>query len=158
MINHTANASRRLAVGLALLICETGLLMASSANAAEVPGTLAALGVTVPQSAFIDDPNQGKDPFFPESKRRLPKPKADPKPTAIVASPKDLMLKGISGPPNRRFALINNLPFIAGEEGQVKTPNGPMRIRCLEVLDNAVVIMIDNDGVRRELRLRDGSQ
>ena len=78
-------------------------------------------------------------------------------PTNQIAAPivADLRLNGISGPPDHRLAIINNKTFDAGEEAEVNTNAGRLRIRCIEIQPDAVIIQIG--GERRVLRLRPGS-
>ena len=97
-------------------------------------------------------PQEGRDPFFPNSPRLFAN--STPKlatPTA-VAPVAELVLKGISGPIHQRLAIINNRTFSAGETADVRTPNGMVRVRCLEIRDDSVVIQVS--GERRELHLR----
>jgi|WetSurMetagenome_2_1015567.scaffolds.fasta_scaffold101340_1 thioredoxin-related protein len=67
-----------------------------------------------------------------------------------------LTLKGISGPANRRMALINNQTLGAGEAGRVKLGEGEVQVRCLEIRDKSVVVLVEGETERRELRLRIG--
>jgi hypothetical protein len=60
-----------------------------------------------------------------------------------------LVLKGISGPPDHRLAIINNHTFGVGDEANLVTPQGPIHIRCLEVKASSVVI--ESGGQRHEL-------
>jgi hypothetical protein len=109
------------------------------------------------QSVFLSSPKgpqDGVDPFFPKSKRPyfgtpvpIPTPTM-PEPAPVV----DLKLKAISGLPEHRLALINNHTFEAGEEGEIATTAGRMRIRCLEITQESAVVQVGSE--RRELRLR----
>lgn len=106
------------------------------------------------KSVFEDDLKSGKDPFFPKSMRRGEK---TPAPNAKVVAPViQLSLKGISGPANRRFALINNQPLAAGEEGYVRVPGGQVKVRCWEIREDSVVVSVEGDAEKKELRLRQG--
>ena len=67
----------------------------------------------------------------------------------------ELKLKGISGTLARRLAIINNRTFEANEEGAVSTASGPVRIRCLEIRADSVLVQIG--GEQRILQLRPGS-
>jgi hypothetical protein len=62
-------------------------------------------------------------------------------------------LRGITGVGDQRFALINNLTFAKGEEGDVKVKNGKIKIRVLEVKERSVVIQIDGRTDQKELIL-----
>lgn len=111
--------------------------------------------VELPKSVFVlpANPDEGRDPFFPNSTR----PYATSTPAAPArpaAAPVSLVLKGFSGPVDRRLAIINNRTFEAGEEGDVVFPGGRIKVRCVEIRDESVVI--EMGGERRELRLRRG--
>ena len=114
--------------------------------------------VEVPRSAFVDDAKVGRDPFFPRSGRRMasaPAPAAPSSPQAPVqASFSQFKLRGISGTTSKRIALINNRTFEAGEEGEVKTADGKSRLRCVEVKDNSVIVVVGANQ-RHELFLGD---
>jgi len=112
--------------------------------------------VVVPQAKFIQPqtPHEGKDPFFPRSiypyQGLAPVvTNTNPGPVAVVA---DLKLKGISGLPPHRLAVINNHTFEAGEEAEVITTNGRMSIRCLEISENSAVVQVGPE--RRVLRMK----
>lgn len=150
-----------------LAIVGAALLTARLAVAAEVPtdpatrsGDGAAnslLAVEVPLAVFDNIPTQGKDPFFPSSTRRAPVIKAviPLTPTTSANTGSQLTLRGISGPPAKRIALINNLTFVAGEEGKVRVPTGLLKVRVIEVKDSSATIQIEGENSLRELRLRD---
>jgi hypothetical protein len=115
-----------------------------------------ASGTNVPQSVFLMPKArpEGVDPFFPRSNRPyygtpLPLVATNPEPVAVAV---DLRLKAISGLPEHRLALINNHTFEAGEEGEVVTTTGRMRIRCLEITQDSAVVQVGSE--RRELHLR----
>ena len=119
--------------------------------------------VVFPKSVFIDDPN-GKDPFFPNRQRGgAPKPVVD---TALKEPNwKALQLRGITGNGDKRVALINNLTFAKGEEGEVKippgktvpggkiVPGGKLRVKVLEIKEKSVIISIEGLPDEKELLL-----
>jgi hypothetical protein len=95
-------------------------------------------------------PKEGCDPFFPGSMR--------PYATAVVASAQSsdltaLRLNGISGMPNHRLAIINDVTFGVGDEAEVRTAQGRIRIHCVGITENTVVI--ESDGQRQELHYED---
>jgi hypothetical protein len=101
----------------------------------------------IPRSVFTvpANPKEGRNPFFPSegtegSKRPSPDSRA-------------IVLKGLSGKPTERLAMINNRTFAEGEEGEVSTPSGKVKIRCVEIKTDSVVIEVG--GERRELRMSD---
>jgi len=120
---------------------------ASNAAPAEPP---------VPQSVFVipHAPPEGKDPFFPHSIRVYGSLAARPSQPAAVA---ELRLNGFSGPPDHRLAIINYRTFETSEEAEVNTSAGRVRIRCLEIKAESVVVQFVIGGERRELRMRQGA-
>ena len=109
-----------------------------------------------PKSVFINPASAqgGKDPFFPQSTRLHKAPDATA-PTNLPPVVVELELKGISGAANRPLAIINNRTFEANEENVVSTPSGPVRVRCLEIKTDSV--LVQTGGEQRILRLRRGS-
>jgi hypothetical protein len=111
----------------------------------------------IPLSVFVipKAPQEGRDPFYPKSMR----PYAQIGP--IVSSPTnspaplnvDLKFKGRSGTADHPLAIVNNHTFEPGEEAEVLASGNRVRIRCLEIRSDSVIIQIPG-GERRELRLR----
>jgi len=103
------------------------------------------------KSSFIDDPNFGKDPFFPKSERRRAHTAVATNAFVEVSIP-DLVLKGISGTRDRRLALINNYTIAVGEMIDMKIGTQIVPVRCLEIRDKAITIEVR--GQTRDLRFR----
>lgn len=108
---------------------------------------------SVPQSVFLM-PQPGmnlRDPFYPNTTRfappALPVPVVRAEPTVS-----DLSLKAVSGTAERPLAMINNQTLAVGEEAEVATIHGRIRVRLLSVDGLKVTIAVG--GVTRELRLR----
>jgi hypothetical protein len=92
------------------------------------------------------NPAEGRDPFFPTSTR--------PYEAAVAASVQGsdftlFILKGISGPPDHRLAIVNNRTLAAGEEADIVTRQGRIHLRCVEIRTNSVVI--ESGGQSHEL-------
>jgi len=122
--------------------------VATNATVVEMPSV---------QSVFVmpTKPDEGKDPFFPRSMRpygSVPVIKTN-QPVVVQV---DLQLKAISGPPEHHLAMVNNRTFDSGEEGDVTTAAGRVRIRCVEIRADSVLIQILSSGEQRVLRLRSG--
>jgi hypothetical protein len=66
---------------------------------------------------------------------------------------RNLKLKGISGPPNRRLALINNQTFQTGDELPVKVAARTVSVRCQAITEASVVISVAGLDGTRELKL-----
>jgi len=135
------------------------LLWRAVASPNAQPQSTNAIATNAPaQSVFVSNPKgpqDGVDPFFPRSKRPYfgtPVPIVAPTNPEPVQVAVDLKLKAISGLPEHRLALINNHTFEAGEEGEIATTTGRMRIRCLEITQDSAVVQVGSE--RRELRLR----
>jgi len=102
------------------------------------------------KSNFTDDSKFGKDPFFPNSKRRGVVETVNP--NTPLADVRDLVLKGISGGKDRRLALINNRTVENGEELEFKIGNRTLKVHCVEIREKSVVIRVD--GQSKEIFLR----
>jgi hypothetical protein len=105
--------------------------------------------VEIPRSVFTipADPEEGRDPFFPNSNRLSG---ARTMKLAPASADVPLVLNGLSGPREHRLAIINNHTFAEGEEAEVNTPSGRVRVRCIEIKGETVVVEVA--GARRELR------
>jgi hypothetical protein len=103
------------------------------------------------RSVFVlpANPKEGRDPFFPASTR--PYEDAASK-NPVAGDLTALVLKGFSGTPDHRLAVINNHTFGVGDEGDVLTPHSRIHIRCVEIKTNSVVIK--SGGQRHELSYR----
>jgi len=103
----------------------------------------------IPLSQFVmpANPKAGRDPFFPSSMH----PYAIKSAAKAVVAEVTLTLNGITP---GKFVMINGRTFSEGEEGDIKTAAGPRRVRCLKIKEDSAII--EMDGGRRELRLRQG--
>lgn len=66
----------------------------------------------------------------------------------------DLVLKGISGTKQKRFAMINNQTLGAGEVVTVRVSGKAVQIRCEEIHDQSVVVSWNRGQERRVLKFR----
>jgi hypothetical protein len=85
---------------------------------------------------------EGRDPFFPTSSR--------PYATAVVPGGANtstdlssLVMQGILGVPPHRLVIINNVTLGVGDEVEVRTSQGRIRFRCIEINGNSVVIEVN---------------
>ena len=92
---------------------------------------------------------EGHDPFYPKSTRFIAKPTPEP-----AVGPVVLELKGISGTPERPLAIINNRTFAIGEEQDVTTAQGKVKVRCLNIEGMKVRVMAQ--GQTQDLLCRTG--
>ncbi|MCF7669718.1 MAG: hypothetical protein K9N48_08090 [Verrucomicrobia bacterium] len=113
------------------------------------------MNVEFPKSVFVDDFRKGADPFFPNSVRRLPASEkaADtekPKPPPSTA----LKLRGIfmvEGEPAR--ALINDKIVTIGFEGNVRTEEGELHIKCSDIRESSIVLEVEGESIPVELSI-----
>ena len=63
----------------------------------------------------------------------------------------DIVLKSISGTPDRRFALINNQTLGKGETGRIKAGQKTVTVKCLEIKEKSVVVQIEGIEQPREI-------
>jgi hypothetical protein len=73
---------------------------------------------------------------------------------APATAPESLVLKGISGSAQRRFALINDSTFEALEKGKVRVGKTNVTVRCLEIRGASVVVQVEGSDEKKELFLR----
>jgi hypothetical protein len=108
----------------------------------------------VPKSTFgiPAKPQDGQDPFFPASDRLYAVKSAPVKQAPSTPGPA-LMCNGIAGTQDRRLAMINSKTVAEGEDVMVTTSAGRVRVHCLEIKANAVIIEVA--GERRELLFQD---
>ena len=74
-------------------------------------------------------------------------------PTAPVRLYSDLTLKAITGTKGRRFALLNNQTFAAGDTAKVKLENREVKVHCVEVREKSVVVAVEGQQGQREISL-----
>ena len=112
------------------------------------------------RSVFIDNPHEGKDPFFPDSKRRIGGQVISnvPDETGPVEQTLDalwdmLALKGISHAANRRLAMVNRYTLAEGEQREIKLAGQPIWVRCVTIKERSAIIRMK--GQTKELFLRE---
>jgi hypothetical protein len=74
-------------------------------------------------------------------------------PVAPRAPVTNLVLKGLSGSAARRFALINDGTFMAGEQGKVRLGDSNVVVKCLEIRNDAVVVQVQGEAEPRTLQI-----
>ena len=109
--------------------------------------------LTLIRSVFVAPApgGEGVDPFFPHLTPRAGSAPAEAAPPVVADVAAQLRLKGISGRAGHRLAIINAATLAEGEEAEVKTDAGPVRLRCLQIHNDRVSIQIGKE--RRELKL-----
>jgi len=109
----------------------------------------------VPLSVFDISAKPTKDPFFPLSTRQ-PFPQIQTNAPAFSAS--CLTLKGTSGAANNRLAIINNRTMAVGEESEVTTSSGKVRVHLMDIKESSVVVRIAGQSEPMEVFLRKSAQ
>jgi hypothetical protein len=133
-----------------LLLFISILLPRSRGADNSLPSSIVPAGA--PKSEFVDDPGNGKDPFFPRSTRRKAVVKtldtAPPDPTV----PSFITLRGLSFSQGRKLAIINNYTLGEGEEFSLKVNGQVLKIKCIEIKEKSVII--ETGGATKEIPLR----
>jgi protein disulfide-isomerase len=78
----------------------------------------------------------------------------EPTPAAPPMKYGDLALKSISGPKNRRIALINDQSLMTGETGKVKVRDVLVEVTMKEIHDDSVTVMIAGKPVELKFPVR----
>lgn len=105
----------------------------------------------IPLSVFDVTAKPTKDPFFPNSLRQ-PVPQATN--SAPIFSASSFTLKGVSGSSKERLAIVNNRTLAAGEDAEVVTSSGKVKIHCVEVKETSVVLRLAGQTEPMEIALR----
>jgi hypothetical protein len=107
-------------------------------------------------SVFEDLPSpKGRDPFYPYSHRR------DPAAPVVAGSPGGpervvdpvLVLKAIIHTRTHSQAVINNEILEVGETGPVRVPNGKIKVTCLEIGADYVLIRVAGEAGSKKLMM-----
>jgi len=73
------------------------------------------------------------------------------KPTAV---PDTLVLRSISGTPQRRFALVNDATLAKGDQAKVRVGSTNVVVQCLDITHTSVVLNVNKSTERTELFLQ----
>lgn len=120
---------------------------ATSMNASNTMADIPQSILTIPKTR-----KEGVDPFFPLSIRVAATETVSP--TNRVAVMGELIIKGFSGRPESPLVIINDHTFGVGEDGDVTTPQGRMRVRCVDIQLKTESAVVEVNKERRELRFR----
>jgi hypothetical protein len=98
-------------------------------------------------------PPQGRDPFFPNSRRRDPEPTKTTSPEKAPATAV-FVLKGVVGSPSHRLALINDNTIMGvGDTDSVRVGTGRVKLKCVEIGEDYAVIQVEGDNQTKRLQL-----
>jgi len=92
---------------------------------------------------------EGRDPFYPNRTGFLIR-QVEPVPDNTHV-PVVLEFKGLSGTDERPLAIINNRTFAVGEEQEITTSQGRVKLRLLEIDSKAMRVKVLAQGETREL-------
>jgi hypothetical protein len=139
----------------------TGLGAATGLNGSVAAGlSFTNKSTLLVKSLFHNDPQSGRDPFFPDSRRSLTQ--AAEAPAVRLPTISYLKLAGIRAGTSRPMALVNRTPFAPGEEHDVsilltnglnKAETQKVSVRCLEIRRDSILIKIGGEHGLKELRL-----
>ena len=113
--------------------------LSSPANAENVPAAVMT-DTNVLQSVFVlpNNPNEGRDPFFPNSMRPY---QGRPQPGGAAVQLSDIKLEGISRARNNVFVVINDVTFGVGDEADVKIAHGgKIHVVCKQIEGDSAVV------------------
>jgi hypothetical protein len=121
--------------------CLLVALFVSALPAMADPAAAQATTVQVPRSIFHIPANskEGRDPFFPSSFYPYAGnsvPGAHTNTTDLTS----LVMQGVSGVPPHQLVVINDHTFAVGDDGELRTSQGLIRIHCLEINKSSAVI------------------
>lgn len=106
------------------------------------------------RSVFVmpNSPAEGRDPFYPNATSLYHIQSSGP---AVPHTPGIDLLKlvGILG---NSLATINGVTFGVGETQDVKTTSGPVSVRLLSIKPQDESVLIEANGIRRELKVGGG--
>jgi hypothetical protein len=103
-------------------------------------------------SVFEDLPSRkGKDPFFPSSHRR--DVAAETAADANAHVDPVLVLKAVIRTSTHSQAVINNEIFETGEMQPVRVPNGHVRVRCIEIGNDYVLVQVEGESEPKRLMM-----
>lgn len=110
----------------------------------------------VPEAVFDLTIHPTKDPFFPLSTRQAIPQIVTNAPVAFSAA--SFVLKGVDWSEHHPLALVNNRTLAAGEDAEVTTASGKVKIRCLEIRPTSVILRIPTQSDPLEIFLRKTAQ
>ena len=76
---------------------------------------------------------------------------------AVPSRPPDITLKKITGTRQKK-ATINDRTLAEGQTATFRSAAGQVKIRCVEIREKSVIVAINDQQERRELRLADGAR
>ncbi len=146
-MNRQVNSSKS-AVAAWLAAALVTVLPVAAAPPPAAPAAQPVPPEEVSRSVFVIPKNrsEGRDPFFPTSTRMY---ETITSKNPVASDLTALVLKGISGTPDHRLAIINNHTFGVGDEGDVITPHSRIHLRCVEIKTRSVIV--ESGGQRHEL-------
>jgi protein disulfide-isomerase len=78
-------------------------------------------------------------------------------PVTVASSTTELKLQSIQGSKQQRRAVINDRAFSAGQIMSIKLPAGVVKVHCLEIRERSVIVTVNGQRSKQELRLAAGT-
>ena len=138
-----------------LVLGKTNAAAAAATNAIGTATNLGPVEVPIPAAVFDLSAKPTKDPFFPLSLRQPVQIATNATPTFSASV---FNLKGLSGSSGHRLALINNRTVAAGEDAEITTSAGKVKIQCVEIKESSVIIRAESQTDPLEVFLRKSAQ
>lgn len=136
-----------------LLIGANGRALANVPAYPSAPHLIAALNQNVARIEGPDGPVTGSRPSGNSPGR--PGALFGGAATQPLPTYTNLVVKSISGAPNRRFALVNSETMAVGDSAWFKLGGNRVQVHCVEIREKSVLVRVDRDEKPRELLLSD---
>jgi hypothetical protein len=123
--------------------CVLCVIFAAAIPVASAPVAPVVAVQQAPRSFFNipSNPKEGRDPFFPASLRPYQTP--DIPGSRVTTDLSSLVMQGISGAPPHQLVIINSVTFGVGDDAEVRTSQGRIRIHCIGITGNSAVIEVN---------------
>lgn len=127
-----------------VLFAAAGSLSLPAAPSTAQPAATKSIKTEMPKSVFIlpKNPNEGRDPFFPDSMRLFEHTKQK----NATVSLNDLVVKGILASGDRVFAIVNNHTFAPDEDGTVLANGHKLNVHCVAIDPQRKTVTVEANG------------
>jgi|SRR6185503_8866528 len=106
-----------------------------------------------PRSAFVIDPQFGRDPFFPKTTRFAFVPKTNSVAVTTTSSqfPDEIRVQGFSNQREKLIVILNGKSITKGERIELPIRGQRVGVRCVDLTEKT--ILLEANGVTKELPL-----
>jgi hypothetical protein len=134
---------------------------AVTAAASQTNGqAMSATNLTSEFVSVFDDklpPDKGRDPFYPDSRRR--EPAAAPGIAGQIHVDPVLKLHGVVGSPGRWLAAVNNQILAQGEDSPVRLPDGSrVNVHVVEIGPDYAIVTVEGQTGQKRLTMDQKNQ